>query len=677
MESPILAEFPPLLPLLSCIPHSIIQRIALLCRFFGLFSIPIQVTELASFFSHDGALASVIKGFQPRAGQLEMAKAIEAAITDRQHLLAEAGTGTGKTFAYLVPAILSGQKVIVSTGTKNLQDQLFNKDLPVLRKAVQTPFMAALLKGRSNYLCTYRLKNALTSNLGFSKEDAADLSKINAWAKRTQTGDIADIADVPETSQVWYLATSTVENCLGQDCPDYADCFLVKARKKAQEAEVLVVNHHLLCADWSIRDSGFGELLPNAEVVVIDEAHQLADTASNFLGINIGAKQLNDLAQDALIEYFKDATDIPALRAAAEELEHEIKDLRLAFGMELKRGEWQELESNPKIMAGLQAVKTQLQALAVQLELASVKTKGLETCFKRADELVQQLKTILDDNSGKWIRWYEVHRKTFTLSRTPLDIAGEFRLFMQHHKATWIFTSATLSVANKFDHFANNLGLTQARSQSWGSPFDYANKSLFYHPKGLPQPNDPNFIPLIIGFVLPVLQASKGRAFFLFTSHRALQQAENLLKDKLPYPLLVQGSRPKIQLLEQFKKVGNAVLLGTSSFWEGVDVRGEALSCVIIDKLPFSSPGDPVLKARLDAMTKQGKNPFFEHQIPAAVIALRQGIGRLIRDENDKGVLMVCDPRLLKRSYGQLFLDSVPPMRRTRDIADVQAFFAE
>ncbi|MDD2723863.1 MAG: ATP-dependent DNA helicase [Methylovulum sp.] len=635
------------------------------------------MTELTSFFSHDGVLAAVIDGYQPRDSQLEMARAIQSAITDRQHLLAEAGTGTGKTFAYLVPAILSGQKVIVSTGTKNLQDQLFNKDLPLLRKAVKTPFMAALLKGRSNYLCTYRLKNALTSNLGFSKEDAVDISKINAWGKHTQTGDIADIADVPEASPVWYLATSTVENCLGQDCPDYAECFLVKARKKAQEAEVLVVNHHLLCADWSIRDSGFGELLPNAEVVVIDEAHQLADTASNFLGTHIGAKQLNDLAQDSLIEYFKDATDIPALRAAAEELEHEVKDLRLAFGMELKRGEWQELESNPKIMAGLQAVKDQLQRLAAQLELASVKTKGLETCFKRADELVQQVKTILDDHSGKWIRWYEVHRKTFTLSRTPLDIAGEFRLFMQHHKATWIFTSATLSVAGRFDHFANNLGLDQPRSQSWGSPFDYANQSLFYHPKGLPQPNEPNFIPLIVEFVLPVLQASKGRAFFLFTSHRALQQAEKLLQNKLPYPLLVQGSRPKAQLLEQFKKAGNAVLLGTSSFWEGVDVRGEALSCVIIDKLPFSSPGDPVLKARLDAMAKQGKNPFFEYQIPAAVIALRQGIGRLIRDENDRGVLMVCDPRLLKRSYGQMFLDSVPPMKRTRDIADVQAFFAE
>jgi ATP-dependent DNA helicase DinG len=635
------------------------------------------LTDTKQFFSSDGDLAKVIPGYQPRAAQLEMAKAIAHAIEANQHLIAEAGTGTGKTFAYLVPAILSGKKVIISTGTKNLQDQLFNKDLPVIRKAMKKPFIAALLKGRSNYLCTYRLKNALTSTLGFSKEDAAALAKISSWSKRTKTGDTSEMSEVTESDPVWYLATSSVDNCLGQDCPDYADCFLVKARKKAQESEVLVVNHHLLCADWSIRDNGFGELLPDAEVVIIDEAHQLADTASNFLGITISAKQMNDLAKDALMEYFKDATDMPALRTACEDLEHEVKDMRLAFGIELKRGDWQDIENNPKIAASLTAVKDQLQRLSDQLELASVKTKGLDSCFKRADELVQQLKIILEDNSGKWIRWYETYKNTFTLSRTPLDIAAEFRAFMQHHQAAWIFTSATLSVANKFDHFANNLGLSNAASESWGSPFDYAHQSLFYHPKGLPQPNDYDFIPRIIEFAVPVLQASKGRAFFLFTSHRALKEAAELLEKKVDFPLLIQGSRPKGMLLEQFKAAGNAILLGTSSFWEGVDVRGEALSCVIIDKLPFASPGDPVLKARMDAMTKQGRNPFFHYQLPSAVIALRQGIGRLIRDVTDRGVLMVCDPRLLKKSYGQIFLDSVPAMKRTRDIEEVRAFFQD
>ena len=633
------------------------------------------MTDTKNFFSHEGPLSTVISGYQPRAAQLEMADAIADAIESKQNLIAEAGTGTGKTFAYLAPAILSGKKTIISTGTKNLQDQLFNKDLPVIRKAMKTPFMAALLKGRSNYLCAYRLQNSLTSTLGFSKEDAQALAQINSWAKRTKTGDTSEMSEVSEANPIWYQATSTLDNCLGQDCSEYADCFLVKARKKAQEADVLVVNHHLLCADWSLRDGGFGELLPNAEVVIIDEAHQLADTASNFLGITLGSKQLNDLSQDALMEYFKDATDIPALRTACEDMEHEIKDLRLAFGMELKRGDWQDIANSPKLMGGIQSVKEQLQRLTEQLKLASVKTKALESCYKRAEEITGQLDLILDDRSGKWIRWYEIHRKTFTLSLTPLDIAAEFNGFMQQHKAAWIFTSATLSIANSFDYFANNLGLTKANRVSWDSPFDYPNQSLFYHPKGLPQPNDPNFIPTIIDFAVPVLQASQGRAFFLFTSHRALNQAAELLEKKIKYPLFIQGSRPKALLLEQFKATDNAVLLGTSSFWEGVDVRGEALSCVIIDKLPFSSPGDPVLKARLDAMSQQGKNPFFEYQLPTAVIALRQGIGRLIRDVTDRGVLMICDPRLLKKSYGQLFLDSVPTMKRTRDIADVQAFF--
>ncbi|MGR8940442.1 MAG: ATP-dependent DNA helicase [Gammaproteobacteria bacterium] len=635
------------------------------------------MTELELFFSSEGGLAKTIQGYQPRDPQIEMAKAIAAAIKTHRHLLAEAGTGTGKTFAYLAPAILSGKKVIVATGTKNLQDQLFNKDLPVIRKAIKTPFLAALLKGRSNYLCTYRLENSLHSAFGFSKEDADALSKIKSWSKRTKSGDIAEMSEVAEANPVWYQATSTVENCLGQDCPNYADCFLVKARKEAQEAEILVVNHHLLCADWSIRDGGFGELLPKAEVIVVDEAHQLAETASDFLGISVSSKQMNDLARDALVEYFNDATDMPALREACEELEHGCKDLRLAFGIELKRGEWSDIDGNPKIADALTTVRGQMQRLTEQLELASVKSKGLELCFKRAEELQQQLKMLVEDPGGKWISWYETHRKTVTLSRTPLDIAAEFRNFMQFSKAVWIFTSATLSVAHRFDHFANSLGLGNAENVSWESPFDYASQSLFYHPKGLPRPESPDFIPGIIEFVVPVLQASRGRAFFLFTSHRALKEAAELLADRIRYPLLIQGSRPKASLLEQFVKTDNAVLLGTSSFWEGVDVRGEALSCVIIDKLPFASPGDPVLKARMDALRKQGRNPFFEYQLPAAVIALRQGIGRLIRDVTDRGVLMVCDPRLLKRSYGQMFLDSVPAMKRTRDIEEVRAFFSD
>ena len=633
------------------------------------------MSELESFFSHDGAISKVISGYSPRSSQLEMAKAIEKSIKSKTNLIAEAGTGTGKTFAYLIPAIFSGKKTIVSTGTKNLQDQLFNKDLPLVRQAIKKPFRAALLKGRANYLCTYRLDSALNSSFGFSKEDATSLSHIKKWSKKTLIGDISEISDVEESDTVWSHATSTADNCLGSECPDYTDCFLVKARKKAQESDIIVVNHHLLCADWSLRETGFGELLPDADVVIIDEAHQLSNVASNFLGVSLSANQFNELASDTLVEYFNDAKDMPDLRTACEDLQFEAKDLRLAFGMEIKRGDWKEIEDNPKISGALISLHEQLKRLAEELEMASVRTKGLKTCFDRVEEQEKQLDNMLNNHSGKYIRWYETHRKSVTLSQTPLDIAAEFEIFMKQHKASWIFTSATLSVANNFDHFSKGLGLTQTPSYSWESPFDFASQSLFYHPKGLPKPTESDFTEKIIEFALPVLNASQGRTFFLFTSHRALKIAAEILADKIEYPLLIQGTRAKSVLLEQFKEKGNAILLATSSFWEGVDVRGDSLSCVIIDKLPFSSPGDPVLKARLDAMKKQGRNPFFEYQLPSAVIALRQGVGRLIRDVSDKGVLMVCDPRLLKRAYGQQFLDSLPAMKRSRDIDDVETFF--
>jgi ATP-dependent DNA helicase DinG len=635
------------------------------------------VTEVADIFGAAGALSEIIEGYRPRAAQIEMAEKIAYALDTRQNLIAEAGTGTGKTFAYLIPAILSGKKVLVSTGTKNLQDQLFNKDLPLIRKALPYKhFKASLLKGRANYVCIYRLDQAMNSAFGYNQQEAAALAQIKSWSQRTKAGDVSEVADVQDGDPVWFHATSTTDNCLGQDCRDYAECFLNKARKQAQEADIVVVNHHLLCADWSIRQTGFGELLPEPEVIVIDEAHQLADVASNFLGVTVSGRQLNELADDTLAEFYAGAKDMPDLRTACEDLQREVRDARLAFGVELRRGEWREIEQNPKLAAALAALQTQLKWLHELLEPASIRSKGLESCYERSDTLTLQLQTLLTDQDGEWIKWFETYSKSFTLSRTPLDIAREFSHFMQRHKATWIFTSATLSVANNFTHFSNSLGLSGALTESWESPFDFQHQSLFYHPKGLPQPADPEFTDKIIEFVLPVLEASRGRAFFLFTSHKALQRAAKLLEGKIDYPLLVQGSRSKGALLEQFKELGHAVLLATASFWEGVDVRGDALSCVVIDKLPFASPGDPVLKARLSALEKQGRNPFFEHQLPAAIIMLRQGVGRLIRDVNDKGVLMVCDPRLLKRAYGQMFLDSMPAMQRSRELEDVQRFFS-
>jgi len=631
--------------------------------------------DIYSFFSHQGDLAKVIHDYSPRHSQQEMANAIAEAIDRKEHFIAEAGTGTGKTFAYLAPAIFSRKKVIVSTGTKNLQDQLFNKDLPILKQAISHPFSIALLKGRTNYLCLYRLERALNNSYGFEVADANALAQIKAWSKLTSSGDISEITDVNETNPIWSQATSNADNCLGSDCPDYLDCFLAKARKAAQQADIIVVNHYLLCADWSLRETGFGELLPDADVIIIDEAHQLSDIASNFLGLSITARQLNELATDTLAEYFEGAKDMPNLRTACEDLQYAVKELRLAFGVEIRRGDWQDIDNNPKILSTLEATYEQLLRLAEQLDHASIRTEGLASCFDRVETLESVLDTIIHDNSGQWIRWYETQRQSLTLTKTPLNVATEFQAFMQRHPASWIFTSATLSVAKKFNYFSHSLGLENIASQCWESPFEFESQALFYHPKGLPQPVQPDFTEKVVEFVLPVLEASQGRAFFLFTSYRALNIAAEILTEKLNYPLLVQGTRAKSVLLSQFKQQGNAVLLATSSFWEGVDVRGEALSCVIIDKLPFASPGDPVLKARLQSLEEQGNNPFFDHQLPNAIIALRQGVGRLIRDVNDRGVLMICDPRLLKRAYGQLFLESIPAMQRTREIRDVEQFF--
>lgn len=633
--------------------------------------------DLDAFFSSRGPLSRIISDYRPRGAQIEMAAAVSEALTREKPLIAEAGTGTGKTFAYLVPAIMSGRRIIVSTATKNLQDQLFKKDIPLIRRALNLPFTAAILKGRGNYCCLYRLHEACQSTLGFGRTEAAALAKIKTWSRRTRTGDIADMPAIAESDPVWHHATSTVDNCLGQDCPNHADCFLAKARKKAQEAEILIVNHHLLCADWSIRGGGFGELLPRADAVIIDEAHQLADVASRFLGLTLSGRQLGDLAQDTLAEFHKNAADLPALRTASEDLEQALKAARLAFGLEQRRGDWREIADNAGLLAELTGLRDKLAELASRLKPAAEKTKGLENCHRRGEALLETLELLLDTADTGWIRWFETQRKTFLLSRSPLDIAGAFQSLMQERPATWIFTSATLSVAGSFAHFAASLGLTGALEARWDSPFDYAAQSLFYHPRGLPLPDAHDFIARIVDFALPVLKASRGRAFFLFTSHRALQQAAPLLQAGLDFPLLIQGSRPKGLLLDRFKETENAVLLGTASFWEGVDVRGEALSCVIIEKLPFASPGDPILKARLALIKQQGRNPFLEYQVPAAVIALRQGIGRLIRDPGDRGVLMVCDRRLLKRGYGRQFLDSVPAMRRTRDLLEVENFFKE
>ncbi|WP_367027214.1 ATP-dependent DNA helicase [Methylococcus sp. ANG] len=630
-------------------------------------------------FAEDGPLARALPGFRPREAQSGMARAVEQAIRDGRCLIAEAGTGTGKTFAYLVPALLSGKRVLVSTGTRNLQDQLFQKDLPLLRQALTAPVHTALLKGRSNYLCPYRLENVVDFGFraGFSAEEADQLERIRRWAKTTRSGDVAEVSDVPEASPLWRSVTSTAENCLGQDCPAYEDCHVVRARKAAQEARITVINHHLLWADWAVKTDGFGELLPEADVIVVDEAHQFAETATQFLGISLSTRQLGELADDTLIERAKDAPDMGGLADAATLLKAELTAMRAALGEELRRDAWHAVAGKEDVSAGLKRMEEALLALAAQLKLAAVRGKGLESCWKRCDELIQRLEAFLAEDTEESVRWFETHRRGFSLSRTPLDIAGEFARFRKARQATWIFTSATLSVSGRFEHFSRQLGIADADCRRWESPFDYRRQSLMYLPAGLPEPGGREYTRAVLRAAWPVLKASRGRAFLLFTSHQALAEAASILEGKTEFPLFVQGTRPKVRLLEAFRASGNGLLLGTASFWEGVDVRGEALSCVVIDKLPFASPGDPVVSARLEAIRKRGHSPFGVFQLPAAVITLKQGAGRLIRDVDDRGVLVLADPRLTSKSYGKVFLDSLPPMRITRDPNAVRAFFAD
>jgi len=631
-----------------------------------------------------GPFSEALPGFVARPGQQGLSAAIDEVISRRQTLVAEAGTGIGKTFAYLVPALLSGKKTLISTGTRHLQDQLYHRDLPVVMKTLGITLPAALLKGRANYLCSHRLK--IAGQQGYLTRETQDhLQRIKLWGKQTRSGDIAEMDEITEDARVWPLVTSTVDNCLGAECPDWKDCFVVKARRAAQEADIVVINHHLLLADMAIKEEGFGELLPTAETFIIDEAHQLAETATRFFGKTISSRQLNGLINDSIAEQLADAPDMGQIRDAADALKKTMQDFRLALGADTQRDAWLKIANKPALKKARQQLQDSLAELAAMLELAAERSKGLEQCYQRCVQIKQLLDSYGshasegDDEASaeRYIYWYETFSKGFVLYMTPLDVAGLFRAHQQGLAGSWIFTSATLQVGEDFSHFASSLGLTDYQQGNWESPFDYQQQSLLYLPKNLPEPNSYDFTAELIERAIPVLQASGGRAFLLFTSYRALHQAVSLLETRLDYPLLVQGSLPKHQLLQKFEQLGNGVLLGTASFWEGVDVRGQALSCVIIDKLPFASPGDPVMQARLDAIRQQGGNPFMDYQLPQAVITLKQGVGRLIRDVSDYGVLMLGDPRLLNKPYGRLFINSLPSMPLTREIEDVRAFYQQ
>jgi ATP-dependent DNA helicase DinG len=626
-------------------------------------------------FAADGALASAVKGFKLRPQQLEMARAIHDAMARTGVLVAEAGTGTGKTFAYLVPALLAGGKVIISTGTKTLQDQLFDRDLPAVRAALASGASAALLKGRANYVCLYRLRRALEQGQFSSREEISQMRQIQRFAAASATGDRADLADVPEDAPVWAHATSTRDNCLGQACPDYGDCFVMRARRNALAADVVVINHHLFFADVALRDEGVSELLPACNTVVFDEAHQLPETARLFFGETISSTQLVDLARDVRAELRAAGGASPELERLAGRLDKAARDLRLVFGDTASRLAWQQALRLPGFAEAIESLARSLKSLRQPLEAQAERSEGIAACARRAGTAFSLLARMRETEPAEEVRWVEVFAHAVRLHATPLSSAELFSRQMEDHPRAWIFTSATLAVGEDFGHFTRELGLGEAEVRRWASPFDFARQALLYLPRGLPaDPNDPAHTDAVLDAAAPVLEASGGRAFLLFTTLRALRRAHERLRGMLPYPLLVQGTGSRSELLARFRSLGNAVLLGAQSFWEGVDVRGEALSVVVIDKLPFAPPDDPVLAARIEAIRARGGNPFTELQLPQAVLSLKQGAGRLIRDESDRGVLMLCDPRLATKAYGRQILKSLPPMKITRELAEVRSF---
>jgi ATP-dependent DNA helicase DinG len=634
----------------------------------------VAADRLDQVFGPGGLLAQAVDGFTPRPQQQAMAERVAAALADGETLVCEAGTGTGKTFAYLVPALLSGRKVIVATGTRNLQDQLFHRDLPTVRRALGVPVQVALLKGRANYLCRHRLERAVAEPTALRPEVRRDLGAVRDWAAATRLGDIAEMA-LPEDAAIWPVVTSTTDNCLGQDCAEWQRCHLVDARRRAQEADLVVINHHLLCADMVLREEGFGEVLPSADAVIVDEAHQLADIASQFFGQSFSSRQVLDLARELLAAYRGEAADMPQLRTLGDALAAAVPRIRLGFGAPERRGAWQEVGGMADVADGLTELDELLGTADAVLEPLAGRSKDLDQCKARAALLLLRLRGIVEGGDAAQVRWFELHGQGFRLHQTPLDVADVFHSYRGRQHAAWVYTSATLAVGGSFAHFAAQVGAADAATACWDSPFDYRRQSLLFLPPDMPDPAAADYDARVADATLNVIAASRGRAFCLFTSHRALRRAAAHFAGRLGYPLLVQGQAPRGELVERFRRLGDAVLLGTSSFWEGVDVRGEALSCVIIDRLPFAPPGDPLLQGRIEALRRRGGNPFRDLQLPKAVITLKQGAGRLIRDAADRGVLVLCDPRLLQRGYGRVFLESLPPMAQSRDFADVVTFF--
>lgn len=632
------------------------------------------MTSIDDLFGKSGPFALAIKGYAPRQPQIDMAKSVALAIAKDEQAIVEAGTGTGKTFAYLVPALLSDKKVMVSTGSKALQEQLFHRDLPALKKILGKGKKIALLKGRSNYLCTERL-NQHVAHVPVDDPDVMhQLAMVAKFSGETRSGDMVDCSGIEEDAKVLPYVTSTTDNCLGKECPSFQDCFVRKARVKAIESDLVVVNHHLFLADAVVKESGFGELIPNVNCYIFDEAHQLPNIASDYFASRVSTRMVIELVRDIRLVYRAELFDMIQLGKTLDKLETAVFDLRLQFPSESQRGDWQQMVKQANVYRAIERVINDISFLYQVLKLCLERSDKIEKLFERTASLKGQLETMYDAQKPGFSFWFETTKRHLTFSITPLNVSERFRALVDNATSSWVFTSATLAVNGDLTHFAKDLGLNTKIMEVYDSPFDYENQALLCIPRYLPEPSKSEMGFSIVSIAKQMIKAAKGRCFILFTSYRMLNLVADGLSHSVEYPLLVQGQASKRILLEKFVMHGNSVLLGTASFWEGVDVRGDALSCVIIDKLPFAAPDDPLLQAKMKSHSGQGNDPFYSLQLPGAVIALKQGVGRLIRDRKDKGVLVICDNRLVTREYGRIFLASLPNMARTRDLAKASAF---
>ena len=643
---------------------------------------PQQNSATDNFFSPQGPLNDCLNNYQLRAEQVEMAKSVSNAIKDKESLVIEAGTGVGKTFAYLYPSLLKGGRVVISTATKNLQDQLFFNDIPKIREALKISVKVNILKGRANYICKLRMENTNQEGMFFNKNDAKYLHLIKAFSDNSDSGEVSEISKIPENSAIWPMVTSTKENCLGQDCEFYKNCFLVKARKEALESEVLIVNHHLFFADFVLKDAELSEILPKANTVIFDEAHQVPLVASFFLGEFISSSQIINLIQDCQQSFIKYPDTIKILDSLAKDLQENIFELKVLISPSSVRLNINKLQDYDAFKETYKTLIAKLDLLETILSKHAEDNAESQRLFDRATELTIKLNSWLKRDNQNDIYWLEVFARTIQFNATPISVAEQFNKFQKKADSAWIFTSATLSINGSFDHFTSLLGLKKSRTQYLQSPFNYSENAFLYVPKEIPDPKDELFNLVLVKKALPLIRAAKGRAFILATSLKSMEEIGALLKDefeknKIDYPVITQGEGPKNDLLNQFKKHGNAVLIGSLSFWEGIDVRGSTLSLVIIDKLPFQSPGDPVFESKIKLLTEEGANAFMSMQLPEAIIRLKQGVGRLIRDDHDKGVMVICDRRIIEKSYGMKIWKSLPSFKRTRSESAVINFLEE